>query len=84
MVLAYGHRCICIRSEAPLAESIKRLTHRYRRLYEQGVTLERLRQYVVRWCYWLWGGLQGWVSFEGGVEKYLRILSPVIHAAALN
>jgi len=27
----------------PSAESIKRLTHRYRRLYEQGVSLERLR-----------------------------------------
>jgi hypothetical protein len=33
----------------PSAESIKHLTHRYRRLYEQGVSLERLRQYVVRW-----------------------------------
>jgi len=54
----------------PSAESIKRLTHRYRRLYEQGVSLQRLRQYVVRWCCWLWGGLQGRVSREGGVERY--------------
>ena len=54
----------------PSAESIKRLTHRYRRLYEQGVSLERLRQYVVRWCCWLWGGLQDRVSREGGVERY--------------
>ena len=34
----------------PSVESIRRLTNRYRRLYEQGVSLERLRQYVVRWC----------------------------------
>ena len=54
----------------PPTESIKRLTYRYRRLYEQGVSLERLRQYVVRWCCWLWGGLQGRVSRVGGEQKY--------------
>jgi hypothetical protein len=53
----------------PSAESVLRLTNRYRRLYEQGVSLERLRQNVVRWCCWLWGGLQGWVSREGGEKN---------------
>ena len=57
-----------------LAEIIKRLTHRYRRLYEQGVSLQRLRQYVVRWCCWLWGGLQGRVSRERGVNYYWMLL----------
>ncbi|MDP7537590.1 MAG: hypothetical protein QF470_07200 [Methylococcales bacterium] len=59
----------------PSAESIKRLTIRYRRLYEQGVNVERLRQYVVRWCCWLWDGLQGRVSREVGMERYWVWLS---------
>ena len=54
---------------------IKRLTIRYRRLYEQGVSLERLRQYVVRWCCWLWGGLHGRVSRAGGEQKYWGVLN---------
>ena len=58
----------------PSAESIKRLTHRYRRLYEQGVSLQRLRQYVVCWCCWLWGGLLRWVSRERGVNYYWMLL----------
>jgi len=67
---------VCPRQQLhPSAESIKRLTHRYRRLYEQGVSLQRLRQYVVRWCCWLWGGLQGRISREGGEQKYWRVLS---------
>ena len=67
---------VCPRQQLhPSAESIKRLPHRYRRLYEQGVSLQRLRQYVVRWCCWLWGGLQGRISREGGEQKYWRVLS---------
>jgi RNA-directed DNA polymerase len=66
---------VCPRQQLhPSAESIKRLTHRYRRLYEQGVSLQRLRQYVVRWCCWLWGGLQGRVSREGGIDKYWLLI----------
>jgi hypothetical protein len=59
----------------PSAESIKRLTIRYRRLYEQRVTLQRPRQTVVLWCCWFWGGLQGWVSREGGIQKYWNDLN---------
>jgi hypothetical protein len=36
----------------------------------QGVSVNRLRQYVDRWCCWLWGGLDGRVTHQGGVEKY--------------
>jgi hypothetical protein len=61
-------------SVSAVTESIKHLTHRYRQLYEQGVSLERLRQYVVRWCYWLWSGLQGRVSRERGVNHYWVLL----------
>ena len=55
----------------PSVVSIQRLTDRYRRLYEQGADLKRLRQYVERWCCWHWGGLQGRVLREGGVDKVL-------------
>jgi len=58
----------------PSVVSIQRLADRYRRLYEQGVGVVRLRQYVVRWCCWLWGGLQGRVAREGGVERYWLLL----------
>jgi len=59
----------------PSPESIKRLTVKYRRLYEQGVSLHRLRQYVMRWCYWIWGGLKGLVSREGGMKRYWKDLN---------
>ena len=58
----------------PSAESIRRLTTRYRRLYEQGVSVNRLRQYLDRWCCWLWGGLGGLVSHQGGAQKYWQSL----------
>jgi RNA-directed DNA polymerase len=58
----------------PSAKSIRRLATRYRRLYEQGVSVTRLRQYVDRWCCWLWGGLGGRVTHQGGVEKYWQWL----------
>jgi hypothetical protein len=54
----------------PSAESITRLATRYRRLYEQGASVNRLRQYVDRWCCWLWAGLSGRVTHQEGVQKY--------------
>ena len=55
----------------PSVVSIQRLTDRYRRLYEQRPDLKRVRQYVKRWCCRHWGGLQGRVLREGGVDKVL-------------
>jgi len=52
------------------AYSIRRLATRYLRLYEQGISINRLRQYVDRWCCWLWGGLSSRVTNQGGVQKY--------------
>ena len=69
-----GYQVIPRQQLYPSTESIKRLTHNSRRLYEQGVSLERLRQYVVRWCCWLWGGLQGRVSRAGGEQKYWVVM----------
>ena len=48
----------------PSAESIKRLTHRYRRLYEQRANFNGSGS---MWFVGLrlWGGLQGWVSHDG-------------------
>ena len=54
----------------PSAVSLHRLTKRARQLYEQGVTEERLRQYVTRWHRWLHGGLDGLAAYKGGVTKY--------------
>jgi hypothetical protein len=36
--------------------------------------VNRLRQYVDRWCCWLWGGLGGRVTHQGGVQKYWQWL----------
>ena len=54
----------------PSAVSLHRLTERARQLYERGVSEERLRQYVIRWHRWLHGGLDGMVSYKGGITKY--------------
>ncbi len=54
----------------PSAVSLRRLTVRARRLYEQGAALDRLRRYVTRWQSWLHGGLGGLVSRKGGVRRY--------------
>lgn len=66
-----GYRISPIRRLRPSAESLRRLVTRARRLYEQGADQRRLRQYVTRWCRWLWGGLHGLVSRKGGVKHYL-------------
>ena len=50
------------------------MTRKERRLYEQGVSVNRLRQYLDRWCCWLWGGLGGLVSRQGGAQKYWQSL----------
>jgi hypothetical protein len=66
----------------PSAESIRRLAKRYRWLYEQGVSVNRLRQYVDRWCCRLWGGLGSRVTHQGGGQKYwqwLQIQTRVAH-----
>jgi len=39
-------------------------------IYEQGASIERLWQYVSRWCDWLWGGVYGRVSRKGGIRRY--------------
>lgn len=54
----------------PSAESLRRLTERARRLYEQGNDINRLRQYVTRWVSWIRDGLADLVSLAGGIEKY--------------
>jgi hypothetical protein len=46
----------------PSAESIKRLTHRYRRLYEQGANLMVLAVCDSLVLLALGCGLQGWVA----------------------
>jgi hypothetical protein len=54
-----GHQVFPNQQLRPSAESIRRLETRCRRLYEKGVSVNRLRQYVDRWCCGLWGGLGG-------------------------
>ena len=55
----------------PSAESLRRLTTRFHRLYEQGASSQRLWCYVERWCGWLWGGLDRLVSRKGGIRGIL-------------
>ena len=42
--------------------SLQRLMQRARRLYEQGASWARLREYVVRWHRWLRGGVDDLVE----------------------
>ena len=59
----------------PSAESIRRLSVKFRRLYERGASTERLWRYVTSWCRWLWGGLDGMVSRKGGTRRvFVRLL----------
>ena len=51
-------------------QSLERLVTRSRRLYEQGATRARLWRYLQRWVDWLWGGLGGTVSRQGGRRTY--------------
>jgi len=75
-----GYRIHPDRLLRPAMQSLNRLLVRSRRLYEQGVDENRLRQYVQRWFSWLHGGLRNRVIDTGGfnriwlfVLKYLRI-----------
>jgi hypothetical protein len=75
-----GYRIHPDRLLRPAMQSLNRLLVRSRRLYEQGVDENRLRQYVQRWFSWLHGGLRNKVSHTGGfnqiwlfVLKHLRI-----------
>ena len=53
----------------PSAEGLRRLRERARRLHEREGDRHRLRQYVLRWQRWHWGGLDGIVSRRGGTER---------------
>ncbi|ABB23746.1 hypothetical protein Plut_0882 [Pelodictyon luteolum DSM 273] len=54
----------------PSATSLHRMTERAHRLYEQGASITRLRQYVTRWHRWLLGGLDELVTTKGSVTRY--------------
>ena len=58
-----------LRQALQTQESLNRLLVRSRRLYEQGVDINRLRQYVQRWLIWLHSGLRGKVSQAGGFNQ---------------
>ena len=53
----------------PVMQSLIRLLVRSRRLYEQGVNENLLRQYVQRWFTWLHSGLRNKVSNNGGFNR---------------
>ncbi len=53
---------------SPIA--LSRFSDNFRRLYEQGVSIQRLWQYTEKWTSWLWGGLGDSVSIKGGVRRY--------------
>jgi len=61
------------------AVSLHHLTERAHRLYERGVSEERLRQYVTRWHSWLHGGLDSLAAYKGGVTKYWVYVLKYIH-----
>ena len=65
-----GYRVHPGRKLRPSTEGVRRMTTRFRRLYEQGATGTRLWEYVSRWTRWLWGGLDGLVSRKGGIRRY--------------
>jgi RNA-directed DNA polymerase len=57
-----GYRIHPDRLLRPAVQSLNRLIVRSRRLYEQGVDVNRLRQYVQRWFIWLHSGLRNRVN----------------------
>jgi hypothetical protein len=64
-----GYRIHPDRKLRPNMQSLNRLIVRSRRLYEQGVDENRLRQYVQRWFIWLHGGLRNRVIDTGGFNR---------------
>ena len=65
-----GYQIHPSRKLRPSAVSLQRLTQRARQLYERGVSVERLRQYVTRWHRWLHGNLADLVTTKGGITRY--------------
>lgn len=65
-----GYHFYPSRKLRPSVESLRRLTERARRLYEQKGDLNRLWQYVTRWVSYIRGGLCGLVSLVGGIKRY--------------
>ena len=64
-----GYRIHPDRKLRPAVQSLNRLLERSRRLHEQGVDENRLRQYVQRWFIWLHGGLRNRVIDTGGFNR---------------
>jgi hypothetical protein len=64
-----GYRIHPDRKLRPAMQSLNRLLIRSRRLHEQGVDENRLREYVQRWFSWLHGGLRNRVINEGGFNR---------------
>ena len=64
-----GYRIRPDRLLRPAMQSLNRLLDRSRRLYEQGVDENRLRQYVQRWFLWLHSGLSNRVIETGGFNR---------------
>ena len=64
-----GYRIHPDRKLRPAVQSLNRLLERSRRLHEQGVDENRLREYVQRWFIWLHSGLRNKVSHEGGFNR---------------
>ena len=63
----------------PSRESIRRLRERARRLYEREGDIHRLRQYVASWQRWIFGGLDGLVSRQGGHRRTTRHILSHLH-----
>ena len=59
-----------LRQALQTQESLNRLLVRSRRLYEQGVDINRLRQYVQRWLIWLHSGLRGKSVNKGALTGF--------------
>ena len=56
----------------PSKESYRRLRINARRLHGQGVDHNQLLQYVMRWQRWIFAGLKGLVSHQGGIKRLIK------------
>gem|GEM_PF-5809910 len=65
-----GYRFCPGRKLRPSAECVRRMLTRACRECGHGASVERLWQYVSRWCTWLWGGVYARVTMIGGVRRY--------------
>ena len=73
-----GYRIHPDRKLRPAVQSLNRLLERSRRLHEQGVDENRLREYVQRWFLWLHSGLRNKVSQKGGFNRiWLFVLKQI-------